>query len=216
MNQINRRKFKPVRIGILLLSGMFLMGQASECPWTEVVVFPDPVLDSTVRGAISKPEGDICISDLAGLESLVKTNPFFIIVDLTGLEHCTDLTSLTLFINELPDLAPLARLIKLEVLLLVGNSITDLSPLAGLTGLEHLELGVNYISDISPLTGLANLNELNLEGNEISDILPLVDNPGIDAGDEVYLSSNPLSIDSCTLYIPQLEARGVTVHHDCP
>jgi hypothetical protein len=41
-----------------------------------------------------------------------------------------------------------------------------------------------------------------------------VNNPEIDSG-EVHLQGNPLSSTSCTIYIPQLEARGVTVFHDC-
>jgi hypothetical protein len=41
----------------------------------------------------------------------------------------------------------------------------------------------------------------------------LVDNPGIDADDEVYLWNNPLNSDSINTYIPELEARGVTVYY---
>ncbi len=38
-----------------------------------------------------------------------------------------------------------------------------------------------------------------------------MDNEGLSANDEVYLSGNPLSPDSVNIYIPELEARGVTV-----
>jgi len=38
-----------------------------------------------------------------------------------------------------------------------------------------------------------------------------VDNEELSGGDEVYLSGNPLSSDSVNIYIPELEARGVTV-----
>jgi len=38
-----------------------------------------------------------------------------------------------------------------------------------------------------------------------------VQNAGLGTGDEVYLEVNPLSSDSINVYIPQLEARGVTV-----
>jgi len=40
-----------------------------------------------------------------------------------------------------------------------------------------------------------------------------VDNNGLSGGDKVYLEENPLSSDSINIYIPQLEARGVTVYH---
>jgi len=38
-----------------------------------------------------------------------------------------------------------------------------------------------------------------------------VENEGLGTGDRVYLFDNPLSDDSINIYIPQLEARGVTV-----
>jgi hypothetical protein len=50
-----------------------------------------------------------------------------------------------------------------------------------------------------------------LNDNQISDVLPLVDNEGLAEGDDVLLYSNPLSSDSISIYIPQLEARGVNV-----
>jgi len=44
----------------------------------------------------------------------------------------------------------------------------------------------------------------------------LVQNEGLGTGDEVALNENPLSPDSINIYIPQLEARGVTVDYDVP
>ena len=46
---------------------------------------------------------------------------------------------------------------------------------------------------------------------QVSEIGPLVANPGIDSGDTVELSGNPLSEDALRKDIPALEARGVTV-----
>jgi hypothetical protein len=40
-----------------------------------------------------------------------------------------------------------------------------------------------------------------------------VENPGLGPGDRVYLTGNPLSPDSINVYIPQLQARGVTVYY---
>ena len=69
----------------------------------------------------------------------------------------------------------------------------------------------NLFSDIIPLAGLHDLKELELVSNQIVDIKPLVDNTGLDGGEIVYLSSNPLSNTSITVYIPQLKANGVDV-----
>lgn len=63
-----------------------------------------------------------------------------------------------------------------------------------------------------PLLNLVNLIKLNLHDNDIVDIETLVNNSGINSGDEIWLESNPLSDTSINTYIPQLEARGVTVH----
>jgi Leucine-rich repeat (LRR) protein len=62
------------------------------------------------------------------------------IIDLTGLEHATQLTTLVLSENLIRDISPLAALTKLETLDLEGNSISDISPLAALTKLETLDL----------------------------------------------------------------------------
>jgi hypothetical protein len=54
---------------------------------------------------------------------------------------------------------------------------------------------------------------LGLMQNPISDISPLVDNLGLGEGDTVILVNNPLSEESINTYIPELEARGVTVEY---
>jgi hypothetical protein len=93
------------------------------------------------------------------------------------------------------------------------RNITDLTGLECATGLAWLDLGSNQINDISVLVNLTSLTTLTLEDNQISDIEPLVNNPGLSAGDDVYLWNNPLSAISINTYIPQLEARGVTVYY---
>lgn len=113
----------------------------------EAVYFPDANLEAAVREAIGKPTGPICPSDLLGLTSLGAYSRN--IIDLTGLEYCTDLTVLDLH----------------------GNQITDIGCLANLTNLTDLELGDNGISDISPLVqneGLAAGDYIDLRGNPLS------------------------------------------------
>lgn len=122
-----RRNLIPGWVGIVMLSGMFLMGQET-WPTFEVVDFPDPNLEAVVREAIDKPVGSIYAHDLLGLEVLVAYDRN--ISDLTGLEYCVDLRGLYLDFNQ----------------------ISSLSPLAALTGLTSLTLAVNPIVDISPLT----------------------------------------------------------------
>ncbi len=71
------------------------------------------------------------------------------IVDLTGLQHCINLTHLSLQDNRITDISPLAGLIDLELLSLNGNPITDASPLKSLKALRCLYLGKTLVSDLS-------------------------------------------------------------------
>jgi len=181
--------------------------------------------------------GDNNISDISPLEGLISLKQLWLhsnnISDITPLSGLINLEKL--FIGSyISDISPLAGLINLTSLNLEGNNISDLSPLTGLTNLWHINLAKNDISDISvlanlpnlgslyfldnnisdlsPLAGLSNLTFLNFVVNNIRDISPLVENSGIAAGDNVYLLGNPLNNTSRNVYIPQLEARGVTVH----
>ena len=98
------------------------------------------------------------------------------IVNLTGLEHATQLTTLSLQENNISDLSPLAQLTQLTTLDLSDNNISDLTPLAQLTQLTTLSLGGwagNKISNILPLGQLTQLITLDLSDNNISDLTPL-------------------------------------------
>ena len=95
------------------------------------------------------------------------------IVNLTGLEHATQLTTLSLQENNISDLTPLAQLTQLTTLDLSVNNISDLTPLVQLTQLTMLSLRENNISDLTPLAQLTQLTELDLRENNISDLTPL-------------------------------------------
>jgi len=152
-------------------------------------LIPDDNLEAVIREVIGKPYGDIYPSDLAELGELYAYSKD--ISDITGLEHCTSLWDLNL----------------------ADNQISDISILTYLTHLGYLYLDSNQISDISPTANLTLLRTLALGYNQISDIAPLVENEGLGEGGEVSLNDNPLSDDSINIYIPQLEARGVTVDY---
>ena len=155
------------------------------------------------------------ISPLAGLTNLtiglwLAHNQ---ISDVSPLADLTSLTGLWLAANQISDISPLADLTSLTELYLGSNQISDISALTNLTGLTGLELADNGISDISPLADLTSLTALHLWDNQISDISPLVQNAGLGTGDTVDLELNPLSSDSITIYVPQLQGRGVTVDY---
>jgi Leucine-rich repeat (LRR) protein len=137
----------------------------------EIATFPDANLETVVRRAISKREGDIYQSDL---EELVELDAWAKdITNLAGLEYCTSLTKLHLEDNQIGDLAPLQNLTSLTWLDLWDNQIGNISPLQNLASLKALSIDGNQISDISPLQNLDSLTLLQPGRNNISDISPL-------------------------------------------
>jgi internalin A len=161
------------------------------------------------------------ISDISALSSLTSLRNLGLarnqISDISALSSLTSLTKeLHLEVNQISDVSPLSSLTRLTWLGLAQNQISDVSPLSSLTSLFALHLTRNQISDISPLSSPTSLRELFLGENQISDIGPLVNNSGLAYPAFVELSSNPLSADSISIYIPQLQARGVTVLYTPP
>jgi Leucine-rich repeat (LRR) protein len=173
-------------MGLLAVAGTPGPVQADGNP---VVIFPDPNLEAVIRKAIDKPIGDIYQSELEDLTEFSAEQGG--IVNITGLEHCTNLRSLDLSLNHIiSDISPLAGLTSLIELNLWHNQISDISPLASLTSLIELNLGSNEIGDISLLASLTNLTLLDLGYNQIGDISPLANLTSLTS---LSLSDNQIS-----------------------
>ena len=128
------------------------------------VNFPDANLAAVVRTKLGLAEGaDIPQASLAAITSLYARDEG--ITDLTGLEHATELTRLTLPKNSISDISPISNLTNLTNINLSTNSISDISPISNLTNLTSLNLSTNSISDISPISNLTNLTFLNIHKN---------------------------------------------------
>ncbi|WP_052459675.1 leucine-rich repeat domain-containing protein [Tessaracoccus massiliensis] len=112
------------------------------------------------------------------------------ITDITGAEHLTGLSGLSIGGQKVTDLTPVAGLTNLTSLTAYGNGITDLRPVAGLTGLTELSMATNQISDLAPIAALTNLTELMLNGNLVSDPSVISGLPNVT---EVGLSRNQLT-----------------------
>ncbi len=172
-------------------------------------------LENLTRLQISQNQ-IVDISSLAGLTNLTRlylgNNQ---IADIDSLSNLVNLTTLSLEFNQLNNVDDLANLVNLQTLTLYYNEITNINGLANLVNLKSLKLLSNQVTNINPLANLVSLTSLDLRNNQIVDIHPLVTNSGIDSEDTVSLTGNLLNDDSCTIYIPQLESRGVNVYHDC-
>lgn len=153
------------------------------------------------------------ISSLSGLTNLTWLSLWWNqISDISSLSGLTNLTNLEIGNNDLiSDISSLTGLTKLTRLRIASNKVSDISYLSELTNLTDLMLDGNQIVDISALSGLTNLKYLDLNWNQIIDINPLILNSGMDNGDDLFLTGNPLSTTSTNVYIPQLQDRGVNV-----
>ena len=166
------------------------------------------------------------VSDLSPLSGLTSLTSLFLhgnsVNDLSLLSGLTSLRNVGFDNNSISDISALSGLTGLTSLFLGRNSITDISALSGLTSLTWLTLYDNSISDISALSGLTSLGDpgpksgpdpdLDLSNNpDLSNIQPLLDNTGLGAGDEVFLTNTNVS---CS-HVAALEAKEVTVTSDC-
>lgn len=149
-------------------------------PVPVIVPFADPVLESMIRGAMGKTEGDITLAEAQAVTRMNFSNELqsYIsdetpIKDLSGLENFTNLETLDLSNHAVTDISPLQELTKLISLSLAGNPVADVSPLAGLTKLKVLILSGSRAPDYSSLSNLVNLQVLMLDNSTISDLTPL-------------------------------------------
>jgi len=81
----------------------------------------------------------------------------------------------------------MAAVTQLDALEFSMNNVGDISCLAPLTAMVELEFVGNPISDITALSGMPNLHHVVASNCQIDDIAPLVANPGLGAGDSLYL-----------------------------
>ena len=137
------------------------------------VEIPDPNLRKAIRETLALPD-EIPLNQQDMLRLTRLRAPKSQIADLTGLEHATHLTVLSVWGNPTSDLLPIAGLTQLKRLDLGGCQVSDITPLANLTELTYLTLHSNLrIIDITPLINLTQLTELRLSHNRIVDISPL-------------------------------------------
>ena len=159
---------------------------------------PDAILRAAIRSALGLQAGEALTQQaMTGLTSLsLSTQPQQPgILNLTGLEHATQLRTLFLssyFVsgNRLSDITPLQNLTNLTDLNLGSNQISDITPLRNLTNLTRLILQYNRISDLTPLANLESLSHLSLIGNQINDITPI---ESLTALTTLYLDGNPIA-----------------------
>lgn len=127
------------------------------------------------------------------------------ITDIAPISKVTELYSLDMSKNNIKDISALSSLAKLNRLSSYANRISDISALANLPNLSSVILEDNLITDISALSKQP-LYEIKLAGNKINDIKPLVDNTNL-KNTNIDLRWNPLNQKSINEHIPELQKR---------
>ncbi len=187
------------------ISRLFLLLILCIAAHAQVVDIPDPNLQAAIRGELQLlPGSRITKEDMLRLESLGAARHD--IMHLTGLEHATNLKSLSLWGNPLAELAPIANLERLSYLDIAACSISDITSLSNLVNLTGLNVRFNRIIDISPIASLPNLVTLRLEGNRIVDVTPLANLTQLT---ELYLSDNHIANISPLANLVELETLDI-------
>ncbi len=156
---VNRNTIVSIFLVILLIYGTQGISYGQD---EALIEFADANLARAVREALGLGTGDgvdllkipkVELEKLTTLDASDKN-----IIDLTGLEHASQLTELYLDENQISDITPLAQLTQLTRLSLRENQISDVTPLAGLISLKLLRLLNNPIKSKSPLHALRDAN----------------------------------------------------------
>ena len=160
----------------------------------EILYPPLTIKDANLKSALQTAVGKqtLNISDLQKLTSFTAIGEN--IVDLSGLEHATNLKTLDVRNNKIVDVSPIRKLNALQQLDLSSNQIEvlptwetpqltnlnlsfnrieNIASLASLKKLQTLKLQENRIKTIDSLSGLTTLTTLEMSTNEIGDLTPL-------------------------------------------
>jgi len=175
----------------------------------------DMNLEIAIREAIDKPIGEISKEELEQLTKLSGSNMG--IKSIEGIEYCINLKEIHLIGNEISNIDSLASLADDNNLIELGldaNNISNISPLRNFKSLEVLGLSDNKITDVTDLSNIDNIRFIGLMKNDISSLTPFLKSEFIDAGDEIFVSMNPLSPSAINFQIPQLIAKGVIVYYN--
>lgn len=173
----------------LLLIGflMFSLAACASSDSSKIIEFNDEALESMIRTAMNRPEGDVLMSDaqeVAELDFRMDGNDWSLprIKNLDALKYFTNLTYLDLswaLQNESNgyddvDISALSALTNLEYLQIACVNLSDIRALSEMVSLKGLALwGCERIDDLSPLAKLTNLEALELKNNAITDLKPL-------------------------------------------
>jgi len=102
--------------------------------------------------------------------SLCNCNISNLTLIVSLMENLDHLSILYLSLNQITDVAPLAKLKAITKLDLRNNKIVDITKLSFLSNVQTLYLSTNLIKDFSSLKALTHLSYLDLRNNQITEL----------------------------------------------
>lgn len=176
---------------LLFLCAGFVLGRFTDLLRTDLesgvgTSFEEPLIEQAVRLQLGKMAdesitqddllsvdrlyiyGDSLIAENeeelnAGVKRLFESNRVRegTIRSLTDLEKMPNLKQISISMQKITDVSPLAALQKLEAMDIKNNPVMDISPLSGLKFLKRVSLFDTRVTDFSPLINCPMLFELN-------------------------------------------------------
>lgn len=133
--------------------------QLRKCILNELDLAPETPI---VNQVLQRMQSVDCIGVRLAEEDKIKT--------LEGLQYATNLKRLRVTYQNITDLTPLGKSVKLADLDVSHNKLTSLRGLETLKALDGLKATNNRISDISALAGIETLSSLDLEDNRLTEL----------------------------------------------
>ena len=113
----------------------------------------DPIVEKAIRKRLKKPKGELTKADMEKVTRLgIEYKNLTDVPE--GLGNLSQLTYLSLALNQLTNVEGLEKLKKLETLSLVQNNLTSVKGLVKLTQLKKLYLSNNQLADVTGLEKL--------------------------------------------------------------
>jgi Leucine-rich repeat (LRR) protein len=155
-----------------ILTAMNSVGESP--PTVEVSVSPQLV---SLFGLFPDTNLQACINEIATLNNWTSADQVVGLVncsmrsiyDLTGLEHLSGVSSLSLNSNIIKDISILGYMNALTSVSIYDNQISEVTPLANLSGLTNVDVSGNGIVNVAALAALGSLQILDLSNNKIGD-----------------------------------------------
>ena len=155
----------------------------------QICHLPDVNLRTAIEQTLGKSPGDgITLGDMEALISLDLSYSQLTSIDITGLEHASNLTGLNLDGNQLTQITGLDKLTSLTELAIYKNKLEAID-VTGLSNLVSLDLRYNKLTSISGLADLVSLTSLLLRSNKLASI----NVAGLTSLERLYLHSNDLT-----------------------